>query len=205
MIIIFDTETAGLPANWNEPASDGSNWPRMVQLAWQMYRDDGRKVSEHNYIIKPEGFEIPAGVSEINHITTERALKEGFPAEYVLQMFGLSLLVADTIVAHNISFDERIVGSEFLRSNMGKYHDVLFEKERICTMHSTTDFCDLIGPRGKKWPKLSELHEKLFGHSFEGAHDALVDVEALSRCYFELKKRCIIGGQVAVDVASEGV
>ena len=118
-------------------------------------------------------------------------------------MFGLSLLVADTIVAHNISFDERIVGSEFLRSNMGKYHDVLFEKERICTMHSTTDFCDLSGPRGKKWPKLSELHEKLFGHSFEGAHDALVDVEALSRCYFELKKRCIIGGQVAVDVASE--
>lgn len=193
MIIIFDTETAGLPANWSEPASDGSNWPRMVQLAWQQYAEDGRKVSEHNYIIKPDGFTIPDEVAKINHITTERAEKEGVPLEYALGAFQHSMLLTHTLVAHNISFDERIVGSEMLRTGMKETHEQFFEKHRICTMLSTTDFCDLYGPRGKKWPKLSELHEKLFGHGFEGAHDALVDVEALAKCYFELRKRCIIG------------
>lgn len=193
MIIIFDTETTGLPKNWSAPTSDGDAWPRMVQLAWQHYSEDGRKVAEHNYIIRPEGFTIPDEVAAINRITTERAEREGVPLEYALGAFHHSMLLTHTLVAHNISFDEKIVGAEMLRIGMKKTHDDFFEKHRVCTMHGSTAFCAIPGPRGMKWPKLQELHEKLFNEQFEGAHDALVDVEALARCYFELRKRCIIG------------
>lgn len=43
-------------------------------------------------------------------------------------------------------------------------------KNKICTMESTTDFCAIKGPRAYKWPKLSELHYKLFSTGFDQAH-----------------------------------
>ena len=193
MILVFDTETTGLPKNWSAPTSDAENWPRMIQLAWQHYTPEGKKIAEHNYLIKPEGFEIPEAMLAINGITTERALKEGVSIDYALKMFGMSMLISKTMVAHNISFDEKIVGAEFLRNGMDKHHDILFETERVCTMHGSTKFCALPGPRGMKWPKLQELHVKLFEKEFEGAHDAMADVEALSRCYFKLKELGVIG------------
>lgn len=198
MIIIFDTETNGLPKNWSAPAYDTGNWPRMIQLAWQMYSDDGRKLAEHNYIIKPHNWEVPEEVAAINGITTERAMKEGLELEFVLQTFNHAFWEVDTLVAHNISFDERVLGAEMLREGYDNAYDHISEVYRICTMLGSVDFCDLPGPRGKKWPKLQELHTKLFGVGFEGAHDALVDVQALAKCYFELKKLGIIGGQKTV-------
>lgn len=197
MIIVFDTETSGLPKNWGAPVTDGDAWPRMVQLAWQLYRDDGRKIAEHNYIIKPEGYEIPEEVAKIHGITTERALAEGMPLEWVLMHFHLSVIHAHTLVAHNISFDQMILGAEFARN--GNWVETRFKiveesqfLKKVCTMKGSTDFCGIQGSRGKKWPKLIELHEKLFGNGFEGAHDALVDVQALAKCYFELKKLNIL-------------
>ncbi len=41
---------------------------------------------------------------------------------------------------------------------------------------------------GYKWPKLEELHNFLFKEGFDGAHDALNDVMATSKCYFEMNK-----------------
>lgn len=192
MIIIFDTETNGLPKNWNAPTSDIENWPRLVQIAWQQFSDDGRKIAEHCYVVKPEGFEIPKEVSDINRITTERAHAEGLPLAYVMLTLWQAMLITDKLVAHNIAFDEKIIGAEFIRLGMQEAHDLVFRKDRICTMKETTTFCGIPGPRGMKWPKLSELHQTLFGTGFEGAHDALVDVAALSKCFFELKKRGII-------------
>ena len=42
----------------------------------------------------------------------------------------------------------------------------------------STDFCAIQGPYGYKWPKLSELHFKLFRTHFEEAHNAAVDIAA---------------------------
>lgn len=193
MIIIFDTETNGLPKNFGAPAHDTGNWPRMIQLAWQHYSDDGRKLAEHCYIIKPHNWEVPENVAEINGITTERAMKEGLDLEFVLQTFNHAMWASNTIVAHNISFDEKIIGAEMIREGYDNAYDHLSDMHQVCTMLGTTDFCAIQGPRGKKWPKLIELHEKLFGNGFEGAHDALVDVQALAKCYFELRKLGIIG------------
>jgi len=66
--------------------------------------------------------------------------------------------------------------------------DGIFPKRKICTMHSTTDFCAINGPYGYKWPKLSELHYKLFRTDFEEAHNAAADINATARCFWELRR-----------------
>ena len=50
MILIFDTETTGLPHNKTAPVSDVDNWPRLVQIAWQLHEPDGKLVSNDNII-----------------------------------------------------------------------------------------------------------------------------------------------------------
>ncbi len=92
-------------------------------------------------------------------------------------------------MAHNMSFDEKIVGAEFLRKNMT---NSVAKKRRICTMVSSTNFCAIDGPYGYKWPKLSELHYKLFRTGFNEAHNAAVDITATAKCFWELKSRGII-------------
>jgi DNA polymerase III epsilon subunit-like protein len=40
-IVFFDTETTGLPRDYNAPSSKLDNWPRLVQLAWIVSDYDG--------------------------------------------------------------------------------------------------------------------------------------------------------------------
>ena len=79
MYLIFDTETTGLPQNRQAPLTDFDNWPRVVQLAWQLHDVDGSIVSAENVIVKPEGFTIPFNAEKVHGISTERALRDGLP------------------------------------------------------------------------------------------------------------------------------
>ncbi len=189
MYLFFDTETTGLPKNWKAPLTDLDNWPRMVQLAYFLADADGNKILAGDFIIKPEGFTIPEEVVRIHGITTERANKEGVALGPVLQGFQAAMDRAQYLVAHNMSFDEKIVGAEFLRNGMP---DSLPAKKRVCTMHSSTDYCAIPGPYGNKWPKLLELHTKLFKAGFESAHNAAADVAAMVKCFWELKRLGVI-------------
>jgi len=188
MYLFFDTETTGVPVNYNSPASDLDNWPRLVQLAFVVTDDEGKIIRKRDYIIKPEGFEIPKGASDIHGITTEIAQEKGLILEDVMYLFLLAVKKCECVIAHNISFDEKIMDAEFIRC---KFPEIICNKERICTMKSTIDFCAIPNAMGFKWPKLQELHEKLFGCQFEEAHNALADVEATVKCFFELKNRGI--------------
>jgi len=185
MYLFFDTETTGLPRSWKAPVTDLNNWPRLVQLAYLFYDSDGNKISGGDYIIKPDGFIISKEVSRIHGITHERAVNEGQPVNSVLQHFNTLIEQADWLVAHNMQFDEKIVGSEFLRNGM---ENSIPAKNRICTMERSTNFCAIPGPYGNKWPKLSELHYKLFKTNFEEAHNASVDISATARCFWELRR-----------------
>ena len=191
MFLVFDTETTGLPLNYRAPLSDFNNWPRMVQIAWQIHDIKGDLIEVKNYIIKPDGFTIPYNSEKIHGISTELALSKGIPLEKVLSLFSDALNQAKYIVGHNISFDNNIVGCEFLRSNMS---NVLENKISIDTKEESTEFCQLPGGRGGKfkWPNLSELYNKLFGESFAEAHNASADVEATTRCFLELLRLNII-------------
>lgn len=185
MYLFFDTETTGLPRNWKAPVTDLSNWPRLVQLAFLLFDKNGNKISGGDFIIKPEGFIIPADASRIHGISNEKAIKEGKQLSAVLQNFQSLISQAEVLVAHNMSFDEKIVGAEFLRTGMP---NTIPSKRKICTMESTTNFCALDGPYGYKWPKLSELHYKLFRTGFDEAHNAAVDITATAKCFWELRR-----------------
>lgn len=190
--LFFDTETTGLPRNWNAPVSDLNNWPRIVQVAWILCDKNGNYLEERSYIITPEGFRIPADASKIHGITTEIAERDGVYLKDVLIEFQDFVAQADFLIAHNMSFDEKIAGAEFLRKNMP---NSLVSKKRICTKERSTNFCAIPSPNGfkdYKWPTLQELHKKLFGERFDEVHDALSDVRATAKCFWEMKKCGII-------------
>ena len=189
MYLFFDTETTGLPKNYKAPASDTKNWPRMVQIAWMRYTKTDDLIDSKMYIIKPEGYTIPKEASDVHGITTDRALAEGVDLTSVLNEFREEMIGSRVLIAHNISFDEKIVGAEFIRK---KIESIPNKLSRIDTMKEATDYCQLPGNYGYKWPNLTELHTKLFGKAFEGAHDALADVKACADCFFELKKLGVI-------------
>jgi DNA polymerase III subunit epsilon len=190
VFVFFDTETTGIPRRYDAPLSDLANWPRVVQVAWLRCSLTGDELACFETIIRPDGFQIPRDASRIHGITTERALREGLALAHVLEEFAQAVAQALTVIAHNIQFDAAVLGAEFVRAGR---HNPLQSRKQICTMLGSTDFCRLPGSRGFKWPKLRELHEKLFGAPHDDGHRALADVRACHRCFFELRRLGIIG------------
>ena len=189
MYLFFDTETSGIPRNYKAPVTDLANWPRLVQLAWVLTDAEGNDIASAEHIVKPDGYTIPKAAAQIHGITTEIALRDGVDLSIALDAIGDGLKQATTLVAHNVAFDEKILGAEFLRSSR---KNAVASKPRLCTMQASTHFCQLPGPYGYKWPSLQELYSKLFNEKVEGAHRAMIDVRACTRCYFELKRRKIM-------------
>lgn len=188
-LLFFDTETTGVPKNYKAPASDLYNWPRLVQLGYLIYDANGTLITSGNHIIKPDNFTIPIESSAIHGITTQKAIDEGVDLVSVLLEIRNHIENVDYLVAHNMAFDEKILGAEFLRNNM---LNIIENKTKICTMESSIEFCAILNSYGYKWPKLSELHFKLFGYDFDGAHDAFSDIEATAKCFWELKKNGLV-------------
>ena len=192
MFLIYDTETTGLPRDWNAPLTDGDNWPRLVQLAWQLHDVSGKLISRGNRIVKPEGYTIPFNATKVHGISTERALKDGHLLSEVLAELRQDLDRATYVMGHNIEFDVNIVGAEWYR--LGQDPKALLQMPVIDSKNEATEFCAIPGGRGGgfKWPTLTELHQKLFGHGFGEAHDAAYDVDATAKCFFELCRLRII-------------
>ena len=186
MFLVFDTETTGLPKQYNAPLTDFDNWPRLVQLAWQLHDDKGQLVENHNLLVKPEGFIIPIDAQMVHGISTEHASKYGLPLQEVLDTFLKSAEKAKYFVGHNIDFDLCVVGCEFLR-NRGSNPLLAWPRIDTCT-EKTAEFCQLPGGKGGKFklPKLNEIHEILFGSKFDSAHNASADVQATARVFLEL-------------------
>jgi DNA polymerase-3 subunit alpha len=192
MFLIFDTETTGLPRSYNAPITDSENWPRMVQVAWQLHDADGQLLEHSSLIIKPEGYTIPYNAVQIHGITNERAHEEGFDLKHSLLSFAEAVNKTTYLCGHNIEFDINIIGAEFIRCAMPN----MFEGKQIIDTKSdeTTEFCAIPGGKGGKfkWPTLSELYTKLFSNSFAEAHNAAFDVAATGKVFFEIIRRKII-------------
>ncbi|MEN9978037.1 MAG: hypothetical protein RLZZ569_662, partial [Bacteroidota bacterium] len=189
MYLIFDTETTGLPRNWNAPYTDLDNWPRAVQIAWQLHDDMGNLIEAKDFLIRPDGYDIPYDAERIHGISTELALAEGVDLEDVVAEFNLAIEQAQFVVGQNIGFDLNIMGAEFLRAQTPtQMHDLPVLD--TCT-EVTANLCQLPGGRGGRFklPTLTELHQHLFAVPFGEAHNATADVEATTRCFFELIRR----------------
>lgn len=186
MYLIFDTETTGLPKSWAAPISDTDNWPRCVQIAWQLHDEMGNLVEHQDYLINPEGFNIPYDAERIHGISTELAQQNGIQLKEMLEKFNIALSKAKYIVGQNVGFDVNIMGCEFYRMGI----DSSMSRMPIldtCT-EVTASLLKLPGGRGGKYklPTLTELHQYLFGEPFAEAHNATADVEATTRCFLEL-------------------
>ncbi len=200
MYIIFDTETTGLPQNYNAPLTDTQNWPRVVQMAWQLHSQDGALLSAKNIIVKPEGFSIPFNAVKVHGISTEKAIEKGIPLGEALQLFIADAQKAKYLVGHNISFDIQVIGCELFRQNID--FDILSFLS-LDTKEHGTEYCAIPGGKGGKfkWPTLGELYTKLFDSSMAEAHDAAYDVEATTRAFFAMLQRRII--QVPETLSSD--
>ncbi len=186
MYLIFDTETTGLPKRWGAPISDTDNWPRCIQIAWQLHDDMGKLIEHQDYLVKPEGFNIPYDAERIHGISTELAEAEGIPLAEVLEKFNIALSKTKFIVGQNLGFDINIMGCEFYRLGVESPMSSMPILD-TCT-EVTASLLKLPGGRGGKFklPTLTELHSYLFNKPFGEAHNATADVEATTRCFFEL-------------------
>ena len=189
MYLIFDTETTGLPKNWKAPITDIDNWPRCIQIAWQLHDELGELIEHQDYLIKPDGFNIPYDAEQIHGISTALSQEKGKSLEEVLKLFNDALGKASFVVGQNVGFDLNIMGCEFHRKKIEtKLNDLPILD--TCT-ETTAKLCQLPGGRGGKFklPTLTELHQHLFNTPFVEAHNATADVEATARCLFELIRK----------------
>ena len=189
MYLIFDTETTGLPKRWDAPITDSDNWPRCIQIAWQLHDALGNLVEHQDFLVQPDGFNVPYDAEQIHGISTELAKQDGVPLAEVLEKFNQALAKTKFIVGQNVGFDVNVMGAEFHRMQIENQLQELPVLD-TCTEH-TAELCQIPGGRGGKFklPTLTELHQFLFGEPFDEAHNATADVEATTRCFLELLRR----------------
>ena len=189
MYLVFDTETTGLPKRWDAPITDTENWPRCIQIAWQLHDAMGNCIEHQDYLVQPEGFNIPFDAEQIHGISTELAEQDGVPLSEVLEKFNDAMSRTKFIVGQNVGFDVNIMGSEFYRMGVENPLQELPVLD-TCT-EETAMLCQIPGGRGGKFklPTLTELHEFLFDEPFAEAHNATADVEATARCFLELVRK----------------
>ena len=199
-VLVFDTETTGLPANHNASLNDSSKWPHIIQLSFIIFDMITKEILEYSDRIIWLDPSIPISPESvaIHKITQERSQAEGIPIRQALDHFIENVRDVDIVVGHNIQFDKRMVAVELYRNNMNNcfYRNGLPIPE-YCTMKRTTDICKLPAINKKtgevygnnKYPTLTELHTYLFGQPPRGTHNAIADVMICLRCFVLLNEK----------------
>jgi DNA polymerase III epsilon subunit-like protein len=249
-VIVFDTETNGLPRKVIKTPSptsiptktrvteeDGGSiqysvasetetlWPHIVQFSYIIYDttiNEILKVSD-NIIKLPTGVVIPQECINIHGITNEMSANRGVELDLVLCKFMRDVQLVDKIVAHNMNFDFNVIKAEVHRTMnhtythftrraveiIERYKGYLYIlanlKEKLyCTMRNTISLCNIqmttkTGRTFAKFPKLVELHEKLFEVAPKKLHNSLNDVVVCLRCYYQLEfgiDICVINAKI---------
>lgn len=189
-LLIFDTETSGFPKNWKAALDDIDNWPRIVSISWNKIEPSGLLLSNKNFFIKPNDYFISNESVAIHGITNEVAHQKGFLLSDVLEEFNKELTDCSYLIAHNIEFDYAVTFCEYLRLKINT--NKLSSIKQICTMKMSTDFCKIRSSKGYKYPKLSELYQKLFTVPISNAHNAQADADACMKCFKELYNQNVI-------------
>ena len=200
-ILVFDTETSGLPPKANISILQTNKWPYILQLAWILYDTEKRLIVDKlDTLIKidPNIILDPSSIA-IHKITQEKLQNEGKPIHKVLEKFNIMLNWADMIVGHNIIFDKNMLLIEGQRNNISinliRYGVKI---PQYCTMFNSIHICKLpfINSRNSddkykntyKYPKLSELIYCLFNEENINFHNAFIDVIYTLRGYYKLEK-----------------
>lgn len=191
LLLVFDTETTGLPI-WKEP-SESPDQPHIVQIAGILADPETRETVEVlDVIVRPDGWTISEEMTAIHGISQEQALAVGISEKDAVQMLLDQRVRATLRIAHNKTFDDRIIRIALkryfddLKSEDPQPSDLWKEGESFCTCYGSKKVCAL---PGSKLPTLEEAHRILVGLELEGAHNALNDARGAMAVYFALKDR----------------
>lgn len=190
-VLVFDTETTGLPIGRNPSITDTELWPFIIQISYILFDTDKNKIIEcKDDIIKLDSsVEITEGSIAIHGITPKICERKGIPIKEALDKFNELLNQADRVVGHNVSFDKRMIMVESIRNKMKQYFTINGDrKSECCTMKHFTETCGIekINKNGNKYfkfPTLTELHNYFFNFTPKSTHDAMADVLICLRCY----------------------
>lgn len=182
-ILFFDTETTGIP-DWKVP-SDSEHQPHMVQLAALLYDDEKQNVmQEIDLIIRPDGWVIPDEVVDIHGINTEYAARVGIPEQTALQVFIDLWRKCDLRVAHNTTFDNRIIRIALKRYMPDAVPDEVWKDRDLfcCTLQRAKK---LMG--GNSGHTLAEAYAHFTGGELTDGHSARADTEACMELYLAMR------------------
>ncbi|CAB4801206.1 MAG: 3'-5' exonuclease [Actinobacteria bacterium] len=193
-VLAFDTETTGLPQNYNALVTDSSKWPYIIQLGFIVFDTTTKEILEYSdrIIHLPNEVTISPESMAIHKITRERSIREGIPIRQALIEFTEAIQMSDVIIAHNLSFDKKMILAELNRQHLPNcfIHPDGFSVKEYCTMQESIQLCKVPNQNKKyaaqgqfKWPRLSELHAHLFHCEPAGTHNAIADVMICLRCY----------------------
>ncbi len=208
-IMVFDTETTGLPKSKIMNQDTLHHWPHIVQLSYLIYDISNNQINKtSDHIIKLlDDIVIPDEASNIHGITTQMSKEKGILLLDAFHEFFEDLKTVDKLVGHNISFDINMIKIELLRfiHTRDKYNIpkeglkkhkydlyLITNFENVnCTLQETIELCNILalnrfGKTYVKYPKLMELHEKLFGSVPNNLHNSLVDILITLRCFMKV-------------------
>ena len=210
-IIVFDTETTGLPKDRKADPAKTELFPYVCQISWLIYDDRLKRIVKvSNKIIKlPEGETIPDVCVKIHGITNEIMREKGENMKEVLMEFTKDWMDSHILVAHNLEFDNKVLQAEYYRNNMinwlGRHRKIEY-----CTMKHGKKFTSIWKPSYysnkmyQKPPKLVELHLELFKENPANLHNALIDVYVCFRCFHQMIfEEDIFSKNSSGDVAQE--
>lgn len=196
--LIYDTETTGLPL-WHDP-SDDQRQPHIVQLAAILVDLERQKtMASLDLIVRPDGWTIPEEVAQIHGIGNECAERWGILEETALSAFLSLWHRADVRIAHNESFDARIIRiamKRHLSDGPADLHEAWKSGTAECTQKLATPILQIpatdkmvragFGHRYKS-ANLQEAYQHFYQVPFEGAHTAMADVQACAAVYYAIQ------------------
>ena len=194
-LLIFDTETTGLPPDRHTPLIATARWPHIVQLSYMLYDTDTHQIIKivDTLVQLSPNICIPEVCTKIHGITHKMCDDKGKDIKDILLEFNNALIEADRLIGHNIKFDKNILTVEYIRNRLiNNFLDNNVPIPEFCTMLNSIELCSLYrtnnsGMQYKKYPKLVELHEKLFNETPNGLHNAMADVIVCLRCYYKMQ------------------
>lgn len=190
-VLIFDTETTGLPKN--RPVEHPEQ-PWVVQIG-AVFFDLASDRFDHvmnTLVIPPDHAEIDrekyAGAEKIHGISLDMIYANGRSSQSVYRELRDMAAEADIVGAYNLEFDEKLIRfSSYRTHNTFIRRPVLGtpgEVSHICVMHQAKEYY-----KSKKYLKLGEVYSRIKGVPLEDAHDALADAVAAAIVFKELTLR----------------
>lgn len=195
-IFVFDTETTGLP-DFKSP-SGAEHQPHLTDVCALLYSEEGELIEMFEQLIQPKGWVVEDEAAALTGLTTEFLTINGGDEKEAVAMFGQMHKKADIRVAHNITFDDRI-----LRIAIKRYFgDAPAERFKaapgFCTANASKPLvkcpptAKMQASRFKNQFKTPNMQEALSffypGETIGQAHRARPDAEACAKVLFALRK-----------------